>query len=99
MKESMSKIYAFCTEDWVKIGPPQVTGSLVCLGAGGQTKGARRINRFSIDLHVSAYAGGKERISLAAKVSALRIAAHMENFKGRSAFTGKDYKTSMCLPI
>ena len=76
MKESMSKIYAFCTEDWVKIGrppldPPQVAGSLVCLGAGGQTKGARRINRFSIDLHVSAYAGGKERISLAAKVSAL----------------------------
>ena len=78
MKESMSKIYAFCTEDcedWVKIGfpldPPQDAGSLVWLGAGGQTKGARRINRFSIDLHVSAYAGGKERISLAAKVSAL----------------------------
>ena len=60
IKESMSKPYAFYTEDWVKIGPPQVTGSLVCLGAGGQTKGARRINRFSIDLHVSAYAGGKE---------------------------------------
>ena len=68
MKESMSKIYAFCTEDWVKIGrppldPPQVAGSLVCLGAGGQTKGARRINRFSIDLHVSAYAGGTEDFS------------------------------------